>query len=78
MVASCLKTGLFNFEMHGIDLADALRDGYPEAPHQPTAGPTMVAKQQNSRAEATIEQPKPPAQRFKTLAEVADGHRATV
>ena len=67
MVKRCLSTGFFNFELHGIDLADAQADGYP---------PALIARQPDLRwpltqklaaLENTILQAKQAGARFQTL-----------
>jgi peptidoglycan/xylan/chitin deacetylase (PgdA/CDA1 family) len=74
LTAAALGTPFFNFELHGIDLADAVEDAIPEA---------VVAKQPDLRVplgrkrvalDATLRECRAVGARFQTLREVAAAH----
>jgi peptidoglycan-N-acetylglucosamine deacetylase len=72
LVASALSTPHFNLELHGIDLADAVADGYSS---------TLIARQPDLRVslarkraalDATLSQARAAGASFMTLAEAAE------
>jgi len=73
VAAAARGRGLFNLELHGIDLADAEADGIPAAlvARQPDLRRPLAAKR--AALEATLAEVAATGARFLTLAEVAAG-----
>jgi hypothetical protein len=74
LVAAALSRPFFNFELHGIDLADAEADGFP---------PALVSRQPDLRLplgrklgalEATLRECRAAGARFQPLRQVAAAH----
>jgi len=71
MVDAALRRPFFNLELHGIDLADAARDGFPAAliARQPDLRRSLASKR--AALWATLEQVRAHGASFQTLAQAA-------
>ena len=71
MVAAALRRPFFNLELHGIDLADAVADGFPSAliARQPDLRRSLDRKRAALRA--TLAEARACGATFRTLSEAA-------
>jgi hypothetical protein len=70
MVDAALRRPFFNLELHGIDLADAARDGFPAAliARQPDLRRSLSSKR--AALWATLQQVRAHGATFQTLAQM--------